>query len=270
MEGQTGADGVKYCLVIRAVSGNPYIKGRTLHCDGNAEILMTSQTSFYCDNYLEEAVKTLDQAEKLGYEELKKRHVADVSELMNRCILSIECEDKSDLPTDERLERIKSGGEDNGLINLAFAYGRYLLIASSREGSLPANLQGIWNDSFTPVWDSKYTININTQMNYWCAENTGLSELHKPLFDHIKRMVDNGKHVAEKCTVQEAGWLTTTPICGETVRRRIPDRLRLTGKWVLHGFVSIFLNITVIRAIKNSFQSICPSLRKPHFSLKIR
>lgn len=198
MEGQAGADGVKYCLVIRAVSGNPYIKGRTLHCDGNAEILMTSQTSFYCDNYLEEAVKALDQAEKLGYEELKKRHVADVSELMNRCILSIECEDKSDLPTDERLERIKNGGEDNGLINLAFAYGRYLLIASSREGSLPANLQGIWNDSFTPVWDSKYTININTQMNYWCAENTGLSELHKPLFDHIRRMVDNGKHVAEK------------------------------------------------------------------------
>ncbi len=206
MEGQAGADGVKYCLVIRAVSGNPYIKGRTLHCDGNAEILMTSQTSFYCDNYLEEGVKALDQAEKLGYEELKKRHVADVSELMNRCILSIECEDKSDLPTDERLERIKSGGEDNGLINLAFAYGRYLLIASSREGSLPANLQGIWNDSFTPVWDSKYTININTQMNYWCAENTGLSELHKPLFDHIKRMVDNGKHAAEKM-YGARGWM---------------------------------------------------------------
>lgn len=206
MEGQAGADGVKYCLVIRAVSGNPYIKGRTLHCDGNAEILMTSQTSFYCDNYLEEAVKTLDQAEKLGYEELKKRHAADVSELMNRCILSIECEDKSDLPTDERLERIKSGDEDNGLINLAFAYGRYLLIASSREGSLPANLRGIWNDSFTPVWDSKYTININTQMNYWCAENTGLSELHKPLFDHIRRMVDNGKHVAEKM-YGARGWM---------------------------------------------------------------
>ncbi len=216
MEGQAGADGVKYCLVMRAVNANPYIKGRTLHCDGNAEIIITSQTSFYSDNYVKEAVEILDRAEKLGYNELKKRHTADVSKLMNRCVLEIECEDKSSIPTDERLERIKNGGEDIGLINLAFGYGRYLLVSSSREGSLPANLQGIWNDSFTPVWDSKYTININAQMNYWCAENTGLSELHKPLFDHIKRMVQNGRNTAERM-YGARGWMAhhNTDIWGD-------------------------------------------------------
>ncbi len=89
MEGQTGANGVKYCLVIRVISGNSYIKGRTLHCDGNAEIILASQTSFYCDNYIEDAVDMLDKAEKLGYEELKNRHMKDVSSLMNRCVLAI-------------------------------------------------------------------------------------------------------------------------------------------------------------------------------------
>lgn len=112
MKGQAGANGVIFCLAVRAISGNPYIKGRTLHCDGNAEIIIASQTSFYCENYVEEAVKALDNAEKLGYEQLKKRHIADVSELMNRCVLSIECEDKSDIPTDERLAQIQNGGED--------------------------------------------------------------------------------------------------------------------------------------------------------------
>ncbi|MGN0688294.1 MAG: glycosyl hydrolase family 95 catalytic domain-containing protein [Oscillospiraceae bacterium] len=216
MEGQAGANGVKFCLAVRAISGNPYIRGRTLHCDGNAEILLASETSFYCENYVEEAVKALDKAEKLGYDKLKERHIADVSELMNRCVLSIECEDKSGIPTDKRLENVHNGSEDIGLINLAFAYGRYLLISSSREGSLPANLQGIWNDSFTPVWDSKFTININTQMNYWCAENTGLSELHKPLFDHIKRMVDNGRNVAERM-YGARGWMAhhNTDIWGD-------------------------------------------------------
>lgn len=216
MQGQAGANGVKFCLAVRAISENSYINGRTLHCDGNAELLIVSETDFYCENYVEEAVKTLDKAEKLGYNELKKRHIKDVSELMNRCVLSIECEDKSGIPTDKRLENVHNGSEDIGLINLAFAYGRYLLISSSREGSLPANLQGIWNDSFTPVWDSKFTININTQMNYWCAENTGLSELHKPLFEHIKRMVSNGRNVADKM-YGARGWMAhhNTDIWGD-------------------------------------------------------
>ena len=216
MEGQAGEDGIRYCLAVRAVGTGAYITGRTLHCGGDALILMASQTSFYCGDYVNDTVKTLDAAEKLGYEELKKRHTTDISALMSRCTLEIECGDKSSVPTDERLAAVKNGGEDIGLINLAFAYGRYLLISSSRPGSLPANLQGIWNDSFDPPWGSKFTININTQMNYWCAEVTGLPELHEPLFAHIKRMVPRGRETAERM-YGASGWVAhhNTDIWGD-------------------------------------------------------
>ena len=216
MEGRTGADGVRFCMVVRAVKDNPYIMGRTLHVGSNAEILITSQTDFYCKDYVADAVRTLDKAEQLGYEELKRRHIADISGLMNRCILSIDCEDKSAIPTNERLKAVQDGGTDDGLINLAFAYGRYLLASSSRPGSQPANLQGIWNDSFSPAWDSKYTININAQMNYWPAEVTGLSELHEPLFDLIKRMVPRGRESASRM-YGARGWMAhhNTDIWGD-------------------------------------------------------
>lgn len=216
MEGRPGSGGPVFCMVFRAVEGNPYIKGRTLHTDSDSVILVASQTSFYCKDFVADAVKTIDEAEKLGYAKLKERHIADVSELMNRCTLSIECEDRDDVPTDERLGAVQDGGEDNGLINLSFAYGRYLLISSSRVGSLPANLQGIWNDSFSPMWDSKYTININAQMNYWPVENTGLSELHLPLFELIKRMVPNGRKAASEM-YGARGWMAhhNTDIWGD-------------------------------------------------------
>lgn len=101
------------------------------------------------------------------------------------------------LPTNARLERVKAGESDHGLVGLYFQFGRYLLVASSRPGSLPANLQGIWNEHLTPPWDSKYTININTQMNYWPAELCNLSECHEPLFDLIERMREPGRHTAK-------------------------------------------------------------------------
>ena len=216
MEGRPGNGGPAFCMVLRAVEGNPYIKGRTLHTDADAVILVASQTEFYCKDFVADAVKTIDDAEKLGYAKLKERHIKDVSELMNRCTLSIECENRDDVPTDERLKAVQDGGENKGLINLSFAYGRYLLISSSRVGSLPANLQGIWNDSFSPMWDSKYTININAQMNYWPAENTGLSELHLPLFELIKRMVPNGRKAAAEM-YGARGWMAhhNTDIWGD-------------------------------------------------------
>ena len=87
------------------------------------------------------------------------------------------------LPTDVRLERVKTGADDPGLVERHFQFGRYLLLGSSRHGTLPANLQGIWNESYQPAWDSKFTININLQMNYWPAEVANLAECHEPLFD---------------------------------------------------------------------------------------
>ena len=99
------------------------------------------------------------------------------------------------VPTDERVAGFGDGA-DPGLAALYFQYGRYLLIASSRAGSQPANLQGLWNESMSPPWGSKYTININTEMNYWPAELTNLPSLHHALFDHIEKVRVNGETVA--------------------------------------------------------------------------
>jgi alpha-L-fucosidase 2 len=100
------------------------------------------------------------------------------------------------IPTDERLKRVQEGATDLALEALYFQFGRYLLIASSRPGTMAANLQGIWNDQLAPSWDSKYTININTEMNYWLAEMANLSEMHEPLFDLIDNAREDGRRVA--------------------------------------------------------------------------
>ena len=102
------------------------------------------------------------------------------------------------IPTDERIRRAAEGSVDVGLAPLYFDFGRYLLISCSREGTLPATLQGIWNKDMLPPWDSKYTININLQMNYWLAENCNLSECHRPLFELIRKMVPNGRDTARR------------------------------------------------------------------------
>ena len=100
------------------------------------------------------------------------------------------------MPTDDRLDRVKRGETDLGLEALYFQFGRYLLIASSRPGGLPANLQGLWNDSMFPPWDADYHLNINVQMNYWPAEVTNLAELHQPLFDYLKSLREPGRKTA--------------------------------------------------------------------------
>ncbi len=229
MEGKAGNDGVKYCVAIRVLKGCLKIIGRTIHCDKEATLLIASETSFYADNPIDEAIKCLDEAAKYTYEELKKRHVDDFREIMDRCKLNIGSHpddfshneltpelNKNNCPTDERLSAVKEGKTDIDLVNLSFLYGRYLLASSSRPGSLPANLQGIWNDSFLPAWDSKYTININTEMNYWPAEICNLSEMHLPLFEHIKRMYPNGKNVAKEMYYAK-GWMAhhNTDIWGD-------------------------------------------------------
>ena len=131
------------------------------------------------------------------FDELLERHVRDYRELFGRVTLTLAGDEgKNGLPVPDRLERLRRGEDDPGLVALYFQYGRYLLIASSRPGSLPANLQGVWNDQFLPPWDSKYTININTQMNYWPAESCALPECCEPLFDLIERMREPGRRTA--------------------------------------------------------------------------
>jgi len=126
---------------------------------------------------------------------LRARHVADHQALFRRVHLELGRSPASELPTDERVRRF-TPESDPALIALLFQYGRYLLIASSRPGTEPANLQGIWNHHLHPPWSSNYTININTQMNYWLAEVTNLAECHEPLLRFAGELAENGRVTA--------------------------------------------------------------------------
>ncbi|NLI60125.1 MAG: glycoside hydrolase family 95 protein [Clostridiales bacterium] len=131
------------------------------------------------------------------YHLLKARHIEDYQALYNRVEFDLGEDPNYDLPTDKRLELFQEVQDDKGLYSLIFQYGRYLLIASSRQGTQPANLQGIWNHELRPPWSSNYTLNINTEMNYWPAEICNLSELHEPLFEFIKDLQVTGARTAK-------------------------------------------------------------------------
>lgn len=128
---------------------------------------------------------------------IKQQHVSDYQNYFNRVSLSINSTEKLNLPTDERLKRFTEGASDSQLEVLYFQFGRYLLISSSRPGGIPANLQGKWNKDVRPPWSSNYTININTEMNYWMVESCNLSELHSPLIELIKNLSVTGKRTAQ-------------------------------------------------------------------------
>ncbi|MBT3294957.1 MAG: glycoside hydrolase family 95 protein [Verrucomicrobia bacterium] len=138
----------------------------------------------------------MTQAGGTQYATLRTAHIADYQGLFQRCTLDLGVTDKAKTATDQRLKAF--GPDDPQLATLFFQYGRYLMIACSRPGSQPSNLQGLWNDQMRPPWDSKYTININTEMNYWPAEMTGLSECHQPLFDALKDLSVTGRNVAQE------------------------------------------------------------------------
>lgn len=144
--------------------------------------------------YREASLKTLEAVQAYSYHELKQRHIHEYKKLFDRVELDIDGEDYSRLPTDIRIQNVASGVVDNQLIVLLFDYGRYLLIASSANGTQPANLQGIWNQHLMQRWSCNYTININTQMNYWAAETVNLPECHMPLMKMIKELSLKGNN----------------------------------------------------------------------------
>ena len=127
-------------------------------------------------------------------------HIADFSAIMSRADIAYDYDEAIDaLPANERLERIKAGGTDVGLVNLYFQFGRYLLLSSSRGKSLPANLQGVWSGYLHAPWNADYHTNINLQMNYWHAETANLAECAEPLFDYINNyLLEGGKTVAKE------------------------------------------------------------------------
>ena len=158
----------------------------------------TSFVSFDKEPKADAQAKCIESLTKPGsYDEILKKHLSDYKKLFDRMSFELYNEDNSHLPTDVRVRDFeKNGFEDLGLICLYFQFGRYLQIASSYPGSMPANLQGIWNHKIKPPWQSSYTVNINTEMNYWMSENCNLSECHLPLFEYIGTLAANGKTTA--------------------------------------------------------------------------
>jgi len=159
-------------------------------------ILIAAGTSYRGNDPTEQCRQHIARACSKTFDALRQVHIADHQRLYRRVELDLGGNSPDHLPTDERLVSLQAGDQDNGLTALFFQYGRYLLIASSRSGGLPANLQGLWNDSMNPPWNSDYHLNINLQMNYWHAESTNLSECHRPLLDYIQSLVDPGSRTA--------------------------------------------------------------------------
>jgi len=137
------------------------------------------------------AAAYLEKAAATNYEKLLQTHISSYQKYFNRVKLDLGTTPAASLPTDQRLANFRNVS-DPAFAALYFQYGRYLLISSSQPGGQPANLQGIWNDKLYPSWDSKYTININAQMNYWPAEPTNLAELHAPFLKMVKELAETG------------------------------------------------------------------------------
>ena len=201
--GNLGKGGFDFAMQLSAfpVGGRVCVIGEHLLVEEADEVLLVfcSGTTYRTKDVEAEIAAKISKAAEKPYEELFTAHVEDYKQFFDRVEFSLGDLSAYDaLPTDERIRRAAAGNVDVGLSKLYFDFGRYLLISCSREGTLPATLQGIWNKDMLPPWDSKYTININTQMNYWPAENCNLSECHMPLFEQIKNMVKKGRETAER------------------------------------------------------------------------
>lgn len=151
------------------------------------------------------ALRYLQPAAKRSFDQIKKAHQTEYSRYFDRVELNLGATDSIRKPTDQRVADFATAN-DPQLVALYFQFGRYLLISSSRPGTQPANLQGIWNDKLWPSWDSKYTVNINTEMNYWPAEVCNLPEMHEPLFSMLKDLSETGQQSAREM-YGARGWM---------------------------------------------------------------
>ena len=214
-------EGTNFEVLLRVLPDG----GRLQHTDTSLQvlgangvvILLTSATSYNGFDKSpskegkdpdREARMHLNAALKYSYEGLKQGHLKDYQKLFSRVEFKLQNESSNkQLPTSERLKRFEGAPNDFGLQTLYYQYGRYLMIASSRVGGRATNLQGIWNDLVQPPWGSNYTMNINTEMNYWLAENSNLSECHDPLFDFLGELAVNGHITAMQNYGIQEGWV---------------------------------------------------------------
>ena len=190
------------CRTDVQADGSVKVDGETIKVEGATEatLYISAATNFV--NYHDvsgDAAKKNDQflvnAETMKFDQLLKRHLAEYQKQYGRVNLSLTSNDNQNLPTDQRLDKFY-GSTDMGMVALLFNYGRYLLISSSQKGGQAANLQGVWNDKRNAPWDSKYTININAEMNYWPAEVCNISETAEPLFTMTKDLSETGAETA--------------------------------------------------------------------------
>lgn len=207
-------------LEVRLDGGELTVEDETLRIAGakSATLLLTGATSFQGPHHdpdpatlepADLAEEMLARLKDIDFETLKTRHVEDYRALFDRVSLTLSKTDQvSDLnllsTTTDRLKNYEAS-KDPSMVALLFQYGRYLLISSSRPGTIPANLQGIWSQSTRPPWSSNWTMNINTEMNYWPAQITNLSELNEPLFRYTKALSKNGKTTAQ-AVYGRRGW----------------------------------------------------------------
>ena len=217
LTGQVETGGLRFESRVRvlATGGTIMTNGNAIAV-GNADsatLYLVAATSFknFQDITADPAricAEELSKASKRNFTNVLAEHLADYQNRFGRVSLDLGSTAAADLPTDERLKRVRTSGleTDPALAALYFQYGRYLLIASSRPGSQPANLQGVWNEALNPPWESKWTLNINAEMNYWPAELCNLSECTGPLFDLIDDLAISGARTAKeqyKCN----GWV---------------------------------------------------------------
>lgn len=207
-----GYRGKRFSGKIRVLEGD----GEVSVSDGMLRIRGCSRTVLSIEAVRPAALEGM--AGEGGYDAIREAHVRDYRAIYDKVELHLG--EQIEQPTDVRLENLRAGGEDNGLFALYFQYGRYLMIASSREGSFPANLQGIWSWQWQAPWSSNWTTNINLEMNYWPALSCGLEECMEPYFSFVERLAEHGERTAAvnyRCrgSVQHHNadaWCATTPM----------------------------------------------------------
>lgn len=237
-EGKKGAmpdaNSMRYAAQVRVIPQGGTVSANedgslTVSDADSVTILLTAATD-YANDYpeyrsgvdpLETVQEKMESAAALGYEQLLQRHESDYTALFDRVKLNLG-QQGSLIPTDQVLKDYQKTGSNPSLEALYFQYGRYLLVASSREGSLPANLQGVWNAKNDPQWQSDYHTNINLQMNYWPAYVTNLSETAIPLLEYVDSLREPGRKTANMYTG-----------IGADLPDGTPDTAQATG-WMVH------------------------------------
>lgn len=192
--------GVRFEARLRALADGGSVEASegVLHVRGAdaVTLLLVAATDYRGSSAITALPERLATLSRREFDELRGEHVADHQRLFRRVSLDLGGADRRNVPTDQRLRAMQAGSEDPDLLATYFQFGRYLLMGSSRPGSMPANLQGLWSHHIEAPWNVDYHINVNVQMNYWPAEVTNLSELHEPLFDLLDNLRPNGRKTA--------------------------------------------------------------------------